>query len=463
MIGFTSERDTPSSFNLSYDDEHVPQRELTDFVVTAGDDKISICALDDRRPGSSDVVARGSVVANGKSLKIESAPLIEWCIEYGQKPHLWVRSAKVWYRLTKPAKEYAKTHELARRRFELCSRIFILATTMAPNECTYKLFQQLLSGPYGKMKGYSEKELLSEKDFILAQIKNLDDPFVSDMAFVKELREKKVAGSKKSSATSKKSTAASASAGSPSFLGAWVPSGNLDKDGNTRLLKRAEKVVNQLYKHKNAYPFREPVNPLKDGCPDYLERISHPMDFGTMKKKFGKGVYASALEVAKDVRLMAKNCRDYNGDHHEFAMWATEMEHKFENLIRGGEDAEVAAMNKRMTSKKRKASDLSPSDKGTGKKSTPKIARKGSKASSLDVSPSRESSTKDDDSSGQRQCARINPEACENFQVAGSKYCSDECGLMVARIRVEEMSRAGYSVDEYIKSSLTKALVHSRS
>lgn len=462
MTAFVSERDTPGSFNLSYDDEHVPQRELTDFVVTAGDEKISICALDDRKPGNLDIIARGSVVANGKSLKIESAPLIEWCIEYGNTPHLWVRSAKVWYRLTKPAKEYAKTHELARRRFELCSRIYILGTTMAPNERTYKLFQQLLSGPYIKMKGYSEKELLSEKDFILAQIKNLDDPSLSEMAFVKELREKKVVGSKKSSANSKKSTTASASAGSPSFLGAWVPSGNLDKDGNARLLKRAEKAITQLYKHKNAWPFREPVMPQRDGCPDYFDRIAHPMDYGTIKKKFQKAAYANALEVAKDVRQVAKNCRDYNGDTHDFSVWATEMEHKFENLIRGGEDAELAAMNKRVASKKRKSSGFSPSDKGTGKKPAQKIARKGSKASSLDVSPSRESSTKDDDSSGQKQCARINPEACERLQIAGSKYCSDECGLTVARIRVEEMNRAGYSVDEYIKSSLTKALVHSR-
>lgn len=465
MTEFVSEKETPSLYNLSYDDENVPQRELTDFMVTTGDDKVSICCLDDRRSTHGDVIARGSVLANGKSLRVKTAPLIEWCIEYGNTPHLWVRSAAVWYRLTKPAKEYARTHELARRRFELCSRIFILGTTMSSKETTYNMITSLLQAPYLKMKGYSEKELLSEKDFILAQIKNLNDPALAAMTFIKELRDKQP-GMGKKLGLSKKNSSSSLSIGSgstPSYLGEWTPSGNLDREGNTRLLKRAEKALNQIYKQKNAWPFRDPVNPKTDGCPDYFDRIPHPMDYGTIKAKFTKGAYSSALDVAKDVRQVATNCREYNGNSHEFAISATELEQKFENLIRGGEDAELAAMNKRLASKKRKAAELPPSGKGSGKKSL-KHARKNSKSSSLDVSPSRDSSVKgSESSSAQKPCARTNPDVCEKFQIAGSKYCSDECGLLVARKRVAEMSKAGYSVEEYVKSCLTKALVHSRS
>lgn len=465
MTDYVSEKETPSAYNLSYDDENIPQRELTDFVVTTADHKISICSLDDRRPTDGPVIARGSVLANGKSLRVVTAPLIEWCIEYGNTPHLWVRSAAVWYRLTKPAKEYSRTHELARRRFELCSRIFILGTTMSPKETTYAMITSLLQAPYLKMKGYSERELLSEKEFILAQVKNLNDPALAAMTFIKELRDKQPGTGKKSSLTKKNSSGSLSigSAAAPSYLGAWVPSGNLDREGNARLLKRAEKALNQIYKQKNAWPFREPVNPKTDGCPDYLERIQTPMDYGTIKAKFTKGEYSNALDAAKDVRQVAANCCEYNGNSHEFAIWATDLEQKFENLLRGGEDAELAAMKKRVASKKRKASDLPPSGKGSGKKAA-KIARKDSKASSLDVSPSRDSSTKDtESSSGQRQCARTNPQVCEKFQVAGSKYCSDECGLIVARKRVAEMSKAGYSVEEYVKSCLRKALIHGRS
>lgn len=473
MTDYTSEHDTHPDFNLSYDDEGVPQRELSDFVVTRGDEKISICSLDDSKSASGHVIARGTVVHQAKSLKIQSAPLIEWCIEYGQTPHLWVRSAAVWYRLAKPAKEYSKTHELARRRFELCSRIFILATTMPPRDCTYKHFVTLLYGPYGKMKGYSEKELLSEKDFILAQIKNLNEPVFKSISFVKELRDKKTTGSltKKASAAANKKNAQTSSGiiSVPSstnapYLGRWVPSANLDADGNARLLKRAEKAVNQLYKSKFAWPFRNPVDPTTDGCPDYLTRIRKPMDYGTVKQRLEKGSwYTNALDVAKDIRLVASNCREYNGDQHEFAVWATDLEHKFENLMRGGEEAELAAMNKRAASgKKRRAPDATPAGK-TGKKPGPKVARRNSKGSNPDLSPSPGSSVKDDDSTSPKLCARSNNEGCEKPQITGSKYCSDECGLIVAQRRIDELNKAGYSVDEYIRSSLTKALVHSRS
>lgn len=463
---YVSEQDTPSSYNYSYDDEGVPQREFTDFIVTAGDERISICALDDSRQVNRTVIARGTITISGKPpLKIKSAPLKEWCIEYGTtSPKLWIRTADVWYRLSKPSKEYARTHELARRRFELCSRIYILAHTMAPDQCHFDNFVSLLSNAYGTMKGYSEKEILSERDFILSQVKNLDDPNLVNCYFTKELREKKVPAKKGSSKKGASGTSGTSHSASVAYLGAWVPSGKLDADGNTRLLSRSQKYVQQISKHKNGWPFREPVNPKKDGVPDYFERIQNPMDFRTMKERFERGGYSSSLEVAKDVRLIASNCREYNGDDHNMAQWASELERKFENLIRGGEEAETVAMNKRASSKKRKSSgQLPPSGKGVGKKSASKSARKSGKTSSAEASPSRESSVKDEEPTIRKQCARSSSQECEKAQVAGSKYCSEECGLAVAKKRIAELSKAGYSVDEYIKASMTKALVHSRS
>lgn len=468
---FVSERDTPSSYNLSYDDDNVPQRELTDFTVTCGDEKVSICSLDESKEAKGDVIARGMLFANSRSIKVVSAPLIEWCIEYSsQHPCLWVRSTDVWYRLLKPSKEYTKTHELARRRFELCSRIYILGTSMAPSVATYSLFSHLLAGPYMKMKAYSEKELLSEKDFILAQIKNLDDPELAEMAFVKELREKKVGPPRKGGPSLKKVPSGSGSNGSGTgaYAGQWVPRADFSPEVNARMLKRAEKGVSQLIKHKNGWPFHRPVDPQTDGCLDYLQTIEHPMDYGTIKEKLEKGKYATALNVAEDVRLVSFNCLKYNGKDHKFSKWVTELEQKFENAMRNGEEAELNGTNgagkKGAANKKRKASDqLPPSGKGIGKKPAPKMARKNSKSSSVEVSPSRESSAKDDESSGRKLCARsTSPEGCSKSQMPKSKYCSDECGLIVARERIAELNKAGFSIEEYIKASLTKTLVHSR-
>eukprot|EP00178_Gracilaria_changii_P003326 TRINITY_DN148_c0_g2_i1.p1 TRINITY_DN148_c0_g2~~TRINITY_DN148_c0_g2_i1.p1 ORF type:complete len:465 (+),score=69.65 TRINITY_DN148_c0_g2_i1:1421-2815(+) len=462
---FIPESQTPTIYDVSYDNK-IPQRELNDFVVTQGDEKISICALDDPAKKHTDIVARGTLVAvNGtKTIKIVSAPLKEWCIECSQAPSLWVRTNDVWYRLLKPAKEYARTHETARRRFELCSRIFILGTTMSPSECTYKLFVQLLSGTYGKMKAYSEKELLMEKDFILEQIKNLGNESLSNIPFVKELREKKTTNGKKSSSSSKKKDPSSSS-GSISIstngngeVKPWLPTGRLDKEGQTRLTKKLDKIITQISKHKLAYPFLAPVDPVREQCPDYLERIKKPMDYGTIKKNLDKGQYTNHEDLAKDMRQVKLNCCQYNGEDHQFSQWAIELCNKFEMMAASAEESELATMNKRLA-KKRKASDALPP---TGKpKKNGKGSKKNAKSSpdpSLSGSPS-----KDDDSTGSKLCARSESQNCGRMQTSGSKYCSDECGLIVARQRIEELTKAGFSVDDYIQHHVTKALVHSRS
>ncbi|PXF42781.1 Transcription factor GTE10 [Gracilariopsis chorda] len=462
---YIPESQTPTLFDVSYDNK-IPQRELTDFVVARGDDKLSICALDDATSHQQPVVARGTLLAdNGRdTIKVISAPLKEWCIEYAQTPYLWVRTSDVWYRLLKPAKEYARTHETARRRFELCSRIFILGTTMNPSECTYKLFVQLLSGTYGKMKAYSEKELLLEKDFILAQIKNLRNESLSDIPFVRELREKKPLNGKRTATTSKKKDPSSSngsisvSTNGNSEVKHWTPSAKLDKDGKAKLFKRLDKIVLQITKHKYAFPFLEPVDPVREQCPDYLVRVKKPMDYGTIRKRLEKGAYDSLDDVAADVRQIKINCCQYNGEDHQFSRWAIELSNKFEVMAANAEDAELASMNKRL-SKKRKASDALPP---TGKqKKNGKAAKKTVKSSpdpSVTGSPS-----KDDVSTGSKLCARSESQSCERIQLAGSKYCSDECGLIVARQRIEELNKAGFSVDDYIKQHVTKALVHSRS
>ncbi|KAI0566476.1 Bromodomain containing protein [Gracilaria domingensis] len=464
-MSFIAENQTPTIYNVSYDNK-IPQRELNDFVVSRGDEKVSICALDHSAKNHADIVARGTLVAdNGsKTVKVISAPLKEWCIEYSQNPSLWVRTNDVWYRLLKPAKEYSRTHETARRRFELCSRIFILGTTMSPSECNYKLFVQLLSGTYLEMKAYSEKELLMEKDFILAQIKNLGNKSLSSIPFVKELRDKKSNNGKKSSSSSKKKDPSSSS-GSISIstngngeVKPWVPSSRLDKEGHTRLMKKLDKIIHQISKHKFAYPFLAPVDPVREQCPDYLERVKRPMDYGTVRKNLDKGLYASLEDVARDIRQVKINCCQYNGDDHQFSQWAIELCNKFEAMAASAEETELNTMNKRLA-KKRKASDALPP---TGKsKKNGKGSKKTAKTTpdpSVSGSPS-----KDDDSTGSKLCARSESQSCERIQTAGSKYCSDECGLIVARQRIEELTKAGFSVDDYIMHHVTKALVHSRS
>ncbi|ETS83279.1 hypothetical protein PFICI_05155 [Pestalotiopsis fici W106-1] len=82
-------------------------------------------------------------------------------------------------------------------------------------------------------------------------------------------------------------------------------------------------------------PFREPVNPVEDGVPDYLDKVQKPMDLGTIKKRMDSAGYNSAEEFAADVRQIFKNCYTY-WDRNT-PMWATceKFEKTFEEKYSG--------------------------------------------------------------------------------------------------------------------------------
>ncbi len=44
-----------------------------------------------------------------------------------------------------------------------------------------------------------------------------------------------------------------------------------------------QKLLSKLMAHEFAWPFNQPVDPVALGLPDYFDKISHPMDFGTIQ------------------------------------------------------------------------------------------------------------------------------------------------------------------------------------
>ncbi|PHH85992.1 hypothetical protein CDD83_10899 [Cordyceps sp. RAO-2017] len=67
-------------------------------------------------------------------------------------------------------------------------------------------------------------------------------------------------------------------------------------------------------------PFKDPVEPVEDGVPDYLDKIKRPMDLSTIKAKMDRHEYAGEDEFLADVRQIFDNCFTYwnKGD----PMWA---------------------------------------------------------------------------------------------------------------------------------------------
>ncbi|CAD26468.1 GENERAL TRANSCRIPTION FACTOR [Encephalitozoon cuniculi GB-M1] len=77
-------------------------------------------------------------------------------------------------------------------------------------------------------------------------------------------------------------------------------------------LKYCSQILTRLKRNSNAPPFLEPVDPVKLGIPDYPEKIKHPMDLSTIRKKLDSKEYEGPEGFDGDMRLMFSNCYTYN-------------------------------------------------------------------------------------------------------------------------------------------------------
>jgi chromodomain-helicase-DNA-binding protein 7 len=55
--------------------------------------------------------------------------------------------------------------------------------------------------------------------------------------------------------------------------------------------------------------FMEPVNPEKDGIPNYRKLVQNPMDLGTIMNRLYLDFYKNAQQFWIDLGLVFKNCR----------------------------------------------------------------------------------------------------------------------------------------------------------
>lgn len=76
--------------------------------------------------------------------------------------------------------------------------------------------------------------------------------------------------------------------------------------------KGCREVLKAIQKLPDAAIFAQPVDPVRDQCPTYLDEIEHPMDFGTISSKLSSGAYQTMQDFASDVELVLSNCRQFN-------------------------------------------------------------------------------------------------------------------------------------------------------
>ncbi|XP_030825634.1 LOW QUALITY PROTEIN: bromodomain-containing protein 2-like, partial [Camarhynchus parvulus] len=98
----------------------------------------------------------------------------------------------------------------------------------------------------------------------------------------------------------------------------------------TNQLQYLHKVVMKaLWKHQFAWPFRQPVDAVKLGLPDYHKIIKQPMDMGTIKRRLENNYYWGAAECMQDFNTMFTNCYIYNKPTDDIVLMAQMLEKIF--------------------------------------------------------------------------------------------------------------------------------------
>lgn len=76
-----------------------------------------------------------------------------------------------------------------------------------------------------------------------------------------------------------------------------------------------QRTLNEMYKWHLTSIFRNPVDPVRDGAPNYFEKVKKPIDLSTIKKKLVSDEYKSPQEFVDDVNLIYENSFLYNGEN----------------------------------------------------------------------------------------------------------------------------------------------------
>ena len=99
------------------------------------------------------------------------------------------------------------------------------------------------------------------------------------------------------------------------------------------LLKFCSNTIRLLKKHRDAWPFQVPVDPVNLGIPDYFDIIKKPMDLATIEKKLTNLEYSTAQDFINDTRLIFTNCYLYNPPNSDVVVMAQNLEKAFDAQV----------------------------------------------------------------------------------------------------------------------------------
>ena len=89
-------------------------------------------------------------------------------------------------------------------------------------------------------------------------------------------------------------------------------------------------IINELLEHQFGWVFKDAVDPVALGLPDYFDVIKTPMHLELVKKKLENAIYSDMEGFARDTRLVFQNAILYNGESSEVGELAQSLLNYFE-------------------------------------------------------------------------------------------------------------------------------------
>ncbi|XP_052223772.1 bromodomain-containing protein 2-like isoform X3 [Dreissena polymorpha] len=143
-----------------------------------------------------------------------------------------------------------------------------------------------------------------------------------------------------------------------------TPKSSTKRGRLTNQLQYLHKVVlmKGVWKHQFAWPFHQPVDPVKLHLPDYFDIIKQPMDLGTIRKRLETQYYHSATECIQDFNQMFSNCYIYNKPGEDIVHMAQALEKLFLSKVAQmpANEEELAPSSKKLLKKKNPSVSLRP-------------------------------------------------------------------------------------------------------
>ena len=96
----------------------------------------------------------------------------------------------------------------------------------------------------------------------------------------------------------------------PQFFNKFIIVNHMSYTGYNK--QWCERIYNELIRKKLTIPFRNPVDPVRDGAENYFDIVQTPMDLSTIGKKMNSKQYKRIQEFIDDVNLMCDNAILFN-------------------------------------------------------------------------------------------------------------------------------------------------------